>query len=340
MIGENRKKCRGNLGLMFMMMFFCPQFSANVFAESVLEEDVALMSKSVLEKVGQHDRVAVMDFKNLDGQINYFGKYLAGTVGTRLANAGVRVIERDELERIFEEQKIQMSGAFDSQTLTKIGQLTGASSVLVGTITDFDEKVDVSLKLLDVEKGENKGGGSSAIKKTRAIRKLIDTITKAEREKEIAIEMERERIVRSVENEKNARIAAFQNREKEMKNKLNNLDSELAAKSKIYQEYKEKEKQLDELEIRSSRIMAQVADLSEKVKRLVRCRMTKEEVVSLVGSGRARIYYENSWDRKVDYGYVAIVYEDNLVKGFVKSGTSYSSPNCDPQSVPFVPDPY
>ena len=62
--------------------------------------------------------------------------------------------DRTELERIFEEWKLNLSGAISDSLTVKVGELTGAQLMLVGNMFDKQDQYELFLKLVRVETGE------------------------------------------------------------------------------------------------------------------------------------------------------------------------------------------
>src|SRR2546430_12532144 len=70
------------------------------------------------------------------------------------ANRGARVVEREELQRLLEEQNLGASGRVDDATAAKVGKLVGARYVVTGTFIDFYGDFRVDLHLVNVETSE------------------------------------------------------------------------------------------------------------------------------------------------------------------------------------------
>ena len=86
-------------------------------------------------------RVAVMNFEN-NSTWSYWGdnlgKAAADELVTQLFQTGsFSVIERAQLEALLVEQDLGASGAVDTSTATRIGQLLGVQLILTGSITQF-----------------------------------------------------------------------------------------------------------------------------------------------------------------------------------------------------------
>ncbi len=106
--------------------------------------------------VAEKDVVSVLYFDNATGNAEYdvLRKGLADMVITDLvAWSGVSVVERDKLESVLGEIKLQRSASFDSATAVRVGKLVGAKYLLKGTITLPDSQLMLDAQLVDVARG-------------------------------------------------------------------------------------------------------------------------------------------------------------------------------------------
>ncbi|WP_440222547.1 CsgG/HfaB family protein [Dokdonella sp. MW10] len=68
------------------------------------------------------------------------GWELSGMLSNELSSTGnFRVVERAKLEKVLEEQNLAASGRVKSGTGAKMGQLTGAQYLVMGTVTAYEE---------------------------------------------------------------------------------------------------------------------------------------------------------------------------------------------------------
>ena len=125
------------------------------------------------EHTGPRRRIGVVDFENKSG----YGQGRLGTAAsdiliTELAKTGkFVVVERDKMNKIFEEQKLQASGAIDPRTAVKVGRILGLSAMVTGSISESGVKkegsdylvmsskrqiaeVVVDIRVVDVETGQ------------------------------------------------------------------------------------------------------------------------------------------------------------------------------------------
>jgi len=80
---------------------------------------------------------------------------IAGMMISELAqNPAARVVERQEIQRIVDEQNLVGQNRVDPQTAAKVGKLVGARYVVAGTFIDFYGDFRVDVRLVNVETGE------------------------------------------------------------------------------------------------------------------------------------------------------------------------------------------
>ncbi len=68
-----------------------------------------------------------------------------------VASAAFTVVERGEIGRLLSEQRLQSSGAVDSDTAVKLGKVLGAGIILLGNIQKVDGKYQVNTRLVNAE---------------------------------------------------------------------------------------------------------------------------------------------------------------------------------------------
>ncbi len=65
-----------------------------------------------------------------------------------------KVVEREELEKIFDEWKLSLSGAIEEETAIKIGKMLGVRFIITGNITKIGKEYQITAKMTDSETGE------------------------------------------------------------------------------------------------------------------------------------------------------------------------------------------
>lgn len=82
----------------------------------------------VLEEDANQQRVYLMASGSLS-------KIMSDNIALELMNMGYQVIERNSLDKVLNEQGLQISGALDSATMAKVGKVLGIDAVVLGNIT-------------------------------------------------------------------------------------------------------------------------------------------------------------------------------------------------------------
>ncbi len=60
---------------------------------------------------------------------------------TEVNDPFIKVVDRENIQRILDEQRLGMSGVVDEATAVKAGKLMGAQAVLIGTLSDYREEI-------------------------------------------------------------------------------------------------------------------------------------------------------------------------------------------------------
>ena len=80
---------------------------------------------------------------------------IAGMMISELAqNPAARVVERQEVQHLIDEQNLGAQGHVDPQTAAKVGKLVGARYVVLGTFIDFYGDFRVDVRLVNTETSE------------------------------------------------------------------------------------------------------------------------------------------------------------------------------------------
>lgn len=122
---------------------------------------------------GIRNRVAIMPFGDLNGNVTDFGKYMAEEMITRLGNSRIELVERSLLNTALAELKLTNTDLFNQKSTKKFGELTGAGAILTGTVTDMGDAVRVNSRLIETDTGKILNASGVTITKTAAICKMM-----------------------------------------------------------------------------------------------------------------------------------------------------------------------
>jgi len=141
---------------------FCLAATALLFASTAFAEVNAAFVKPIAQRAGVSVSAAIpnLDEKRLviapiaDDREGIVREELIAALATRASLA-----ERQRIDLVFEEQKIQGSAVIDQKTASRLGKLIGGDTILYGRVRRWTEypgiiRFDLVLTLTDVERGE------------------------------------------------------------------------------------------------------------------------------------------------------------------------------------------
>jgi len=102
-------------------------------------------------------KIAVFPFEdsNVRTERLKFGETLSEMLITALIQTKkFEVIERLQLEKIIEEQKLGQSGALDDETAVEVGQLLGLDAIVIGSISRLKSVIEADVRFVDVKTGK------------------------------------------------------------------------------------------------------------------------------------------------------------------------------------------
>jgi curli biogenesis system outer membrane secretion channel CsgG len=94
------------------------------------------------------------------------------------ANNAVRVVERDRLQQVLEEQNLQTTSAVDPETAVRLGKLLGAQHMITGGfVIDPRENIRISVRAINGETSEQEYS-ESVTGKAENVLELIDQLAR------------------------------------------------------------------------------------------------------------------------------------------------------------------
>lgn len=108
----------------------------NIIAQDPNYKDVKSMREDCLE-LGLFT-IAILGIDNVTGD-NVIGHKIQATLLTELTkntNPFIKIIDRENMESILEQQRLNLSGAIDENTAAEVGELLGAKAVVSGRIIE------------------------------------------------------------------------------------------------------------------------------------------------------------------------------------------------------------
>jgi hypothetical protein len=144
--------------------------------ESALESAADAIAGAV-ERAGKQ-RVAVIDFDQIEGQVTALGRFLAEEVSANLAERPrpFAVIDRANLQSILSEHALSMSGLVNPENARRLGQIAGVDALVLGTYTDFGETYRLSLKAITTDTAQMVASARTNVPKTNALVQLAGRV--------------------------------------------------------------------------------------------------------------------------------------------------------------------
>lgn len=124
-------------------------------------DTVSKKSRVGTEAVGPTVAVLYFDYSGNDDELGFLRKGLAQMLVTDLSESKkLRLVERIDLEAVLKELKLNRSNKIDKASANQIGKLLGARYLVTGGYFEFQGRLRVDAKIIDVETGVVKGIGA------------------------------------------------------------------------------------------------------------------------------------------------------------------------------------
>ena len=99
-------------------------------------------------------RISVVDFTGIDGSESREGKLLAEQIISRLSTVSdLKVIERKQLNKVFDEQKLGLTGV-TVEDEHKVGRILNVDAIISGTIAHAGGYEEINARMIDSTSGE------------------------------------------------------------------------------------------------------------------------------------------------------------------------------------------
>jgi len=150
---------------------------ANTTPQISLEQRLSELSKEISDELtgNQKTTVAVAEFVDLDGRVTPFGKFLAEELVTRLYKTKkLKVIERQRLDKVITEQKLNLTEIIEASSAKRIGRILGVDAIVAGTISELGNNFRINARIINTETGELLAAAGATIVKDQEVCSLIN----------------------------------------------------------------------------------------------------------------------------------------------------------------------
>jgi len=134
-------------------------------AAAVSEQYAPLVSALLKDYDGEGKTIAVAGFSYVDGRSSTDGNIVAGRFTNELIRLKkLKVVERDQIERVLSELKLQNAGTIDPESAKRIGRMLGADLLVIGGMVELPSAVlELNVRLAEVESGQAVGAASGRV---------------------------------------------------------------------------------------------------------------------------------------------------------------------------------
>ncbi|RKZ20932.1 hypothetical protein DRQ18_05360 [bacterium] len=101
----------------------------------------------------ERQRIAIFSIKPVNVKEEVATAFLMALSSALTNSDRIINIERSEIEKLFKEQAIQLSGCTSTECTVEMGRMLGAEKIVLGSISEVEGKYLVSVRLVDVELG-------------------------------------------------------------------------------------------------------------------------------------------------------------------------------------------
>lgn len=158
-------------------------FFLNTYGQAISSKEINSLNSGLYDLAtqiseglteNQKQKIAVVEFVDLEGKVSNFGRYLAEELITRLYQTKkFKVIERNLLTKIINEQKLTLTGIIEPTAAQKLGKLLGVDAVASGSVSDLGKTFKVNARLMNAETGEIFAVASTEVIKDDSVCNLI-----------------------------------------------------------------------------------------------------------------------------------------------------------------------
>jgi TolB-like protein len=130
--------------------------------------ELASQIEEGLKAGGTKNTIAVLDFEDVTPKAKRrrLGRTFSDLLAAELSKrGGLELVERQRLDKVAAELKLNLSGAVDPATAKNVGKVLSVDMLLTGSVSELGDFYDVSVRVVSVEKGKVAAAGVVDIEK-------------------------------------------------------------------------------------------------------------------------------------------------------------------------------
>lgn len=166
---------------MIMLIFAMLALGSPAIAAGTLEDGMTDLAQQIVKNSVANGKksIAISSFQHINGDQSELSNYIADELVLKLFNipeASLEIIERGQLNKIFQEMQFNMTGVVDTKTIQELGKVHGVGALVLGSITEMGESIRINARLIDTETGRVFSAAGTTIAKTATIADLLSRV--------------------------------------------------------------------------------------------------------------------------------------------------------------------
>ena len=146
--------------LLFFSLAYSPSLRANGYNK---------IAKTIAKKCAnlENKKIAIVGFAYVDDRTSPGSTIVSERLTTLIANNhDIEIVERQLLNKVLEELKLQAAGILDVNSANQLGKILNVSAIVTGTLMDLSKnEVEINARLIDVSNGSIRGVARTKVKK-------------------------------------------------------------------------------------------------------------------------------------------------------------------------------
>jgi hypothetical protein len=125
--------------------------SEKIIANTILtgiEGSLARAAGQIMSSIQPSSNIAIVYVTSYDMDTT---EYIANELEFIMVNKGFTIVDRSQLDKIRQEQDLQLSGEVDDDTAVGIGKIAGANIIITGSVTGTDSTKRLRLRALSTQ---------------------------------------------------------------------------------------------------------------------------------------------------------------------------------------------
>jgi TolB-like protein len=123
-------------------------------------------------------RLAVSDLLDLRGVTTVLGRYVAERLTTRLSTQATwfSVMERRRVGQVLNELDFGAYDLIQPANARRFGRMIGVDALMVGTLSVFPERVDIDVRVVDIESSQILGAAQATMRRTSGMSSMLEEV--------------------------------------------------------------------------------------------------------------------------------------------------------------------